>query len=242
MPILDVHHTEDRWGGAANVAANLASLGARVTLLCAGSYENLSSPNIEVECTGGPNTVKTRLWCDNRMLARYDENVTFREDSVMVDRFKSIYADFPYIVFCDYGRGVLTCIAPILDLTYRKGTSTIVDPKGKDWGKYENAWMIKANHQEWQEAIRRPSVRRLVVTHQGQRVFMSSREDASVAFDVPKVPVVDPTGCGDSFLAAMAYHLLQGGTVYDAVLRGIAGGSAAVQHQGTYILKPEDIK
>ena len=156
-----------RPGGAANVAANLAALGASVTLAGVLGYDpegealagQMRGLGIETVTSIGdeearPTTRKTRFVADGQQLLRIDRETTrpIGQSSVesLMDRIEQAGARFDVILVSDYGKGVVTgrLMERCLALAARCGAKLLVDPKGDAWDRYGPVDCIKPNARE----------------------------------------------------------------------------------------------
>lgn len=166
IPILRQTHIEDRPGGAANVACNLASLGADVTLVGNAAPDEPGAAlgmaigrgiRLEWAMPAPPDartTVKTRSVAMGQQMLRVDIDgtpMTDRQRGDMRDRIlmtletKQVAA----VVLSDYAGGVLDGDTPSMIKHARNiGIPVYVDPKGTDWGRYRGATLIKPNEAE----------------------------------------------------------------------------------------------
>jgi len=166
VPVVDVKGRRYVAGGAGNVAANVASLGATVTLLgVCGTDRNaelleqvLREAGVQrgelVRCSSHPTISKTRVIAGQQQIVRFDcEDRRPYDDSVtseLTSTFAGLVSSVDVCVFSDYGKGVLTngfCKAAI-PLANEQGKQTIVDPKGADYGKYRGCRIITPNQKE----------------------------------------------------------------------------------------------
>jgi len=171
VPVVEVERKTYRPGGAANVAANVAALGANVEL--AGLVGKDMNGEILVETlerenigTGGivfsesrPTTIKSRIIAFNQQIARTDIEV--RSDivgSVLEDSVEAILrisdgADV--LVLSDYAKGFLAreLIERVLPVFRARGTKTLVDPKIRNFFNYKGASLLKPNMKEVLEVL-----------------------------------------------------------------------------------------
>lgn len=167
VPVVNINHTESRPGGAANVAFNIAELGAQVTLLgMIGKDHNgellrhlLDHPGINgifVTHEYLPTTTKLRVISQHQQLIRADFENT-RPDQNTLEKinaqFFSQLPNFDVILFSDYGKGSLTEIKIMLAAAKKQGCKTIVDPKSQDFLRYQDATMVTPNFKEFQMGV-----------------------------------------------------------------------------------------
>ena len=171
VPIVRTTHQTEQPGGAANVAMNLACLGAKTVLAgFTGGDENelLLAANLRakgidpvfVTCEGFPTITKTRILGGQQQLLRLDsERLADRGEAeydrligTVLDRMPGCHA----VILSDYAKGVLTprvCHA-VIDAARKHGIPVLVDPKNPDFSRYRGATAICPNLNELAAAVR----------------------------------------------------------------------------------------
>jgi D-beta-D-heptose 7-phosphate kinase / D-beta-D-heptose 1-phosphate adenosyltransferase len=170
IPVVNVDRVADMPGGAANVARNIADLGAKSILLgvvgadaFAGDLLNqlTGSPTIRavlISDASRPTSVKTRYVADGQQVMRADREsrapVSADVARQVLDAFSQLVVEADLIVLSDYAKGVLSdaVTRAAIDAARRCGKTVIVDPKSKDFAKYRGATIITPNRQELQQA------------------------------------------------------------------------------------------
>lgn len=188
VPIVRLDHTSNVVGGAANVAANIAGLGATPILVgCVGDDNegnllpellnaNGVSPDHFLKISGRPTTVKTRIVARGQHVARVDQEVTELLSSTGEAEFLQIVLakidSVKAVVISDYAKGTLTdrILLETLRAAERAGIPAIVDPKGKDYAKYRGASVLTPNKREAAEACNLYVEHRDVVAVAGQQL------------------------------------------------------------------------
>ena len=171
VPVVRV---SDEWravGGAANVAANVAALGAGVEVIgCVGQDSSGRELTDELERLGiglgsvcvdnnRPTTVKTRVLVHHHQVARYDReseaDVRGALADRIVERVEALTASHDVIVLEDYNKGVLTprVIRAVLDAAQEAGKPVVVDPKFRHFFTYDGATVLKPNLAELSAAL-----------------------------------------------------------------------------------------
>ncbi len=166
VPVVALKRVSNRPGGAGNVAANIAALGAETILVGvigsdeAGAClrESLSSHGIGesalISFDGRPTTTKTRVLVHNQQIARVDEEsdipLTDAEENAILDRVRAVVEAADVVVLSDYAKGCLTrgLIASVIDEAKRFGKTVVVDPKSRDLTKYSRATYLTPNLSE----------------------------------------------------------------------------------------------
>jgi len=165
VPILNLERSHSRLGGAANVALNLRSLGARVSLIGVigddVNGENIISLLDEsqiartyvMNVTGIPTTTKTRVIAGHQHVLRVDDEKFLRLAETQEEKFigniqRAIENDSPdAIILQDYNKGVFSpgIIRKVLDLSKESGIPVAVDPKKDNFEAYSGATIFKPN-------------------------------------------------------------------------------------------------
>ena len=174
IPVVAVERSADMPGGAANVARNIAAMGARARLIgvvgddpfAAALLEQIAeSPEINAELIidpSRPTTVKTRYVADGQQVMRADREsrapLTEDIERKLVTAVVRALDGVGIVILSDYGKGVLSdsVARAIIEAARRAGKPVIVDPKAKDFGKYRGATLIKPNRLELQVACGHP--------------------------------------------------------------------------------------
>jgi len=207
IPVLKHTHTREMLGGAGNVAANGAALGAQVTLaglvgadeagaairrLLAGFGEGAAAL---VTRTAGPTTIKTRLVARQQQMLRLDVEQVAAPDAVewqaLLDAVAGALPRLDVLLLSDYAKGVLLGDLParIIALAAAAGVPVVVDPKGRDFARYRGARVVTPNLRELREATDLPcagdagvvaAARRLIADH-GIGAVLATRSEAGMS-------------------------------------------------------------
>ena len=172
VPIVSLEKEEDRLGGAANVAINLVSMGAK-PIICSvvgddaqavTLQELLKTAAVSAEglvCSSNRiTTVKTRIIGNNQQLLRIDSEQTHaisqEEEAALIQKIKALIdTGVDGIIFEDYNKGVLTenCISQIIAYANANKVITAVDPKKENFLAYKNVTLFKPNLKELKEGL-----------------------------------------------------------------------------------------
>lgn len=172
VPIVNLNDTDERLGGAANVALNLISLGASA-LICSligkDSEGNrlvnlLKENNILadgiVQSENRKTTVKTRVIGNNQQLLRIDSeqtnDITSEEENRLFEKIEALISTgIDALVFEDYNKGTLTesLIKRVVNLCQKHNIPTAVDPKKKNFFAYQGVNLFKPNLKELKEGL-----------------------------------------------------------------------------------------
>ncbi|MDP3311367.1 MAG: PfkB family carbohydrate kinase, partial [Polaromonas sp.] len=166
VPVVRVTRQEDRMGGAANVAYNIVTVGARASLLsvvgddeASHQLEALVAASGITPCFGRDSqlktTVKLRVIGRQQQLLRLDfENTP--ENEVLASQsaaFDELLPQHDTVLFSDYGKGGLAHIALMIGQARAAGKVVLVDPKGSDYSRYRGATAITPNRAELEQVI-----------------------------------------------------------------------------------------
>lgn len=170
IPVLEVDRSVDSAGGAANVARNVAAIGASATLIgvtgndiWAADLRNqlAASPTIDARLivdSERPTTVKTRYVADGQQMLRADRelrtSISEEVETRLLAQFKDSLLQADVVVLSDYAKGVLSdrVTRRVIEAARAANKPVIVDPKARDLGKYAGATVLTPNRLELQAA------------------------------------------------------------------------------------------
>ena len=254
VPVVKVERSEERPGGAANVARNAAALGAKVSLLAlVGKDEPGESLRRLVE-EGGIDAslhvddaistiVKLRVIGRQQQLLRIDfENPPSHEVLLAkLSEFEQRLPEFDAVLFSDYGKGGLTHIREMIRLARDAGKIVLVDPKGDDYSIYAGATVITPNRSEMRQVVGRwkddaeleqkavalrekLSLQALLVTRSEEGMSLF-HDDGTIHEKAVAREVYDVSGAGDTVIATLAVMLARGAGWGEAIhVANIAAG------------------
>jgi rfaE bifunctional protein kinase chain/domain len=174
VPVVSVRKRENRLGGAANVALNVQSLGAKpiicsvigndaegITFLQLLKEHNLSSQGM-ITVKERPTTVKTRVIGQNQQMLRIDEETDALLDhdqtKLLLSKIKDILAstEIHAIIFEDYDKGVIGeyLISKVVAEAKARQIITVVDPKKRNFLSYSGVSLFKPNLKELREGLK----------------------------------------------------------------------------------------
>ncbi len=173
VPIVTLHHKEQRPGGAANVALNLLSLGIKTDLAAVVGRDSNGrllkqllhkqhiSNTIFIEDKQRQTTCKTRVLARNQHVLRIDDEVTYELPSALQKQFIKKVCTYlvqqrpDAVIFEDYDKGLLneTIITAIIQKAEALRIITGVDPKNKNFTFYRQVTLFKPNARELKEAL-----------------------------------------------------------------------------------------
>ncbi|HEY0675311.1 MAG TPA: D-glycero-beta-D-manno-heptose-7-phosphate kinase [Immundisolibacter sp.] len=237
VPVVAVGGSEERLGGAANVARNVVALGGQARLLAITGQDEaaaridslLADSTIDARLLRDPalpTTLKLRVLSRSQQLIRLDFEA--RPAPAALAALHAAFADAlewaQVVVLSDYGKGTLAAAAELIGLARRHGRPVIVDPKGHDYAAYAGASLLTPNrgefatvagpwhgedelHEKAADWLARLGIERLLVTRSEQGMTLF-RAGAPALHDPARArEVFDVSGAGDTVVAALALAL-----------------------------------
>jgi rfaE bifunctional protein kinase chain/domain len=271
VPVVHIHREENRLGGAANVALNAKTLGAKVTLLSMVGQDEaarrlramLEKSGIQAELGEDPGMetiVKLRVIGRAQQMLRIDFEKEPDHELLagMLERFEALLAAHDAVLFSDYGKGGLAHIPDMIALARAAGKPVLIDPKGSDWARYCGASVITPNRAEltqvigaWRsegelqhkaEALRQSlDLQALLVTRSEEGMTLF---EAGRASSVPANAreLADVTGAGDTVIATLALMVACGLDLAQAMAWANRAGGLVVAKFGTASLSYEELR
>ena len=254
VPVVKVKSIEDRIGGAANVALNIAKLGGQVTLL--GVIGDDAEGEIVQRLLEAEGVVcdfvvekSLRSICKLRVMAQHQQliRLDFEDTPIQFDQaalHSALMHHLPkhdVVVFSDYGKGTLVEVSSFIAAAKQAGVKTLVDPKGVDYKPYALADLITPNLselkavvgacQDEQQLIEKG--RALLAQYQIPTLLLTRGEAGMTLIEADQVhsipakakDVFDVTGAGDTVIAVMALCVSLELPLMEAMyLANLAGG------------------
>ncbi|MFK7936742.1 MAG: bifunctional heptose 7-phosphate kinase/heptose 1-phosphate adenyltransferase [Saprospiraceae bacterium] len=165
VPVVQLQTKESRLGGAANVALNIAALGA-TPYLCSVVGKDISAQTFFqllqeqhinskyiIQSSERPTTVKSRVLANHQQLIRIDEesqmDLTAQEEQQYLKSVRDVleHKNIDVILFQDYNKGVLSksVIREVILEAIKRDIPTAVDPKFKNFTAYKRVHLFKPN-------------------------------------------------------------------------------------------------
>ena len=215
VPVVKMDSMTLAAGGAANVAANVAGLGAFPILvgIIGDDIEGDMFPEVLgkvgvphehlIKIAGRPTTVKTRIIAHSQQMARIDQetdtNLAAHDEEAVWSKIEPLIKDSQAVVISDYAKGLLSdsLLRRVIDLATSVKVSVLVDPKGKDYTKYRAATLLTPNRREAADACGLEENTQQMVNIAGnsllkdfevQSVLITQGEDGMTLFSVNGEP------------------------------------------------------
>jgi D-beta-D-heptose 7-phosphate kinase/D-beta-D-heptose 1-phosphate adenosyltransferase len=234
VPVVHVRTSDDRAGGAANVAVNLAALGVGTTLfgVVGNDQEAAKLKSVleqqHIDCRFSysdrrPTITKTRVQSRGQQLIRLDreEPADGSKSPSLVLPLTAALDGVDAVVLSDYGKGALGDVADMIAACRSAGVPVIIDPKGTNFRKYRGASVITPNQSEF-EAVAGPAVsdedmveraRKMLDELELEALLVTRGEKGMLLVEAGQEPfflstqareVYDVTGAGDTVIATFA--------------------------------------
>ena len=256
VPVVDITEREDRLGGAANVALNVAALGASSTLVAVLGFDEsaeilkakLDSAGI-VDATLGREDYQTitklRIVSHGQQMVRADfEHIVDLEAAPMMPVYLGALAQTDLVILSDYDKGVISDPQAFIQQARALHKTILVDPKYKDFSLYAGATLIKPNRVEFMKAvggwanevelvtkchamIAKLGLEAILVTRDSDGLTLVQKNQPAIHMPARKREVFDLSGAGDTVIATLGAALAAGETLPDAVnMANVAAGIA----------------
>ena len=170
VPVVNLENTSLAAGGAANVAANVAGLGADAFLIGVIGDDDeaqlfpeiLKNTNVSSEflvtIPTRQTTIKTRVIAHSQQVVRIDQEtkkgLNHIEEQMIWEKIETLTGETDIFIVSDYAKGVLTdnLLARLITTARELNKKVLVDPKGKNFMKYKGATLLTPNQREAAEA------------------------------------------------------------------------------------------
>jgi D-beta-D-heptose 7-phosphate kinase/D-beta-D-heptose 1-phosphate adenosyltransferase len=271
VPVVKVEDADDRPGGAANVALNIASLGGRASLAGvvgdddnAGHLERaLEAANVSAyfqRSSDIPTITKLRVMSRNQQLIRLDfESPLWDVDTTpLIEKVQAALGDADVVILSDYGKGSLNRVETLIATARAAGKRVLVDPKGGDFSRYRGASVITPNLTEF-EAIVGPcrddaqlaekgerlradlELEALLVTRSERGMTLIREGHAPLHLPTHAREVFDVTGAGDTVIGVLGLALAAGHGFGEAVMLANLAAGLVVAKPGTAVLSVAEL-
>lgn len=271
VPVVRVEQHEDRPGGAANVALNLAALGAPAFLVgVTGVDEAADSLSDSLQAVGvttrfqriagQPTIVKLRVMSRHQQLLRVDFEEAFRTDAVALSAdVEALLDQVRVLVLSDYGKGALKNHQALIQAARKRGIPVLADPKGKDFAIYRGASLITPNLSEFEAIVGRCTdeadlvakgqqlmteleLGALLVTRGEHGMTLLRPGHSALHLPARAREVFDVTGAGDTVISTLAGAIAAGEDLPQAVALANLAAGIVVGKLGTAAISAPELR
>ena len=272
VPVVSKRADELKLGGAANVAANIRSLGGDCTLI--GIYgddahgDELSNllqlhaiKDESLRLRGDRTITKLRVMSNHQQLLRIDYETPFTQreaETGLPDMLAQVLLH-DVVILSDYNKGTLHRAADIIQFATANQKPVLIDPKGKDYSKYKGATLLTPNVNELAEVtgtfnsegelLEKASqlkaeleLKALLVTRSEKGMSLLLDPNRVITIPALAKDVFDVTGAGDTVISALAIFLARGCSFEQASDIANKAASIAVSKHGTATVSSEELE
>ncbi|SEF82758.1 bifunctional D-glycero-beta-D-manno-heptose-7-phosphate kinase/D-glycero-beta-D-manno-heptose 1-phosphate adenylyltransferase HldE [Billgrantia desiderata] len=266
VPVVRVEECEDRPGGAANVALNIASLGAHAALSgMVGDDDNarrlverLDAAGVDTyfqSSPGIPTITKLRVMSRNQQLIRLDfeDGLDELDTRGLLARVEQGLPDCDLVILSDYGKGTLSRVEELIALVRGAGKRVLIDPKGSDFTKYRGASVITPNLAEFEAVVGhcrddeelaakgaalcdRLELEALLITRSEKGMTLIRGDHEPLHLPTRAREVFDVTGAGDTVIGVLGLALAAGHGFPEAMTLANLAAGLVVAKPGTATL------
>jgi len=271
VPVVQVGKIDERLGGAANVARNVAALGANTTILGIVGNDEPGRRVSDLLKSGGvnsqlevdekvPTTVKLRVIARQQQLIRLDFEEAPSQTALAhkLERFEKSLNDADVVILSDYGKGALGQVASMIEQARAQKKIILVDPKGDDYRKYQGATVLTPNRSELRQVVgqwiseddltrRAQELRRslqleaLLLTRSEEGMSLYTESGVSHVHAQAR-EVFDVSGAGDTVIATLAVALAAQWPLERAMALANRAGGIVVGKLGTATVTSEELQ
>ncbi|PKG76555.1 bifunctional heptose 7-phosphate kinase/heptose 1-phosphate adenyltransferase [Shewanella sp. GutCb] len=263
VPVVKVEQIEDRPGGAANVAINIATLGGAASLAgIVGVDETADALTIGVQAfgvepnwhrvAGKPTITKLRVMSRNQQLLRLDfeESYSKVESDALLAKTISQLDNVDVAVLSDYAKGALVSPEAFIQSANDKGVKVLVDPKGSDFARYRGAYLLTPNMGEFEAVVGKVEseadlvakaqsllsqfeLNAMLVTRSEKGMTLITKDQPELHIPTVAREVYDVTGAGDTVISALATAIAAGSDLPQACAIANTAAGIVVAKLGT---------
>jgi D-beta-D-heptose 7-phosphate kinase/D-beta-D-heptose 1-phosphate adenosyltransferase len=272
VPVVLVGKSEERAGGAGNVALNISALGAKACLLgftgddepCAALEKLLKPEGIECffdKLAGAATITKLRVLSRHQQLIRLDFEGGFASQNAdnLLKSFQAQLGNAGAVILSDYGKGTLRQVQEFIQLARAAGKVVLVDPKGTDFKKYHGASLITPNMHEFegvvghcendddivskgQDLMLSLDLQALLITRSERGMTLLQKDLPAIHLPTRAKEVFDVTGAGDTVISVLAAALAAGETFADATMLSNLAAGIVVSKVGTATVSMDELR
>ncbi|WP_120511744.1 bifunctional D-glycero-beta-D-manno-heptose-7-phosphate kinase/D-glycero-beta-D-manno-heptose 1-phosphate adenylyltransferase HldE [Photobacterium salinisoli] len=266
VPVVKVDQIEERPGGAANVAMNIAALGGHARLVGLTGIDdaaralNEKLASLKVRCDfvslpDYPTITKLRVMSRGQQLIRLDFEEGFHDvdADLILPRLEQALPNVKAMILSDYAKGALEHVRAMIELGRRYGVAVLIDPKGTDFERYRGATMLTPNLTEFEAVagkaktdeelvekglalIEKFDLDALLVTRSEHGMTLLQKGQEPLHMPTQAKEVYDVTGAGDTVISVLAASLSAGKSLSDACKLANAAAGVVVGKLGTSTL------
>lgn len=263
VPVVKVENNEERPGGAANVAMNIASLGGHAHIVGLTGIDEpaqvlsdtLTALNVTCDFVGlaeYPTITKLRVMSRGQQLIRLDFEDKFEgvDPSLVLARMENALPNVKAVVLSDYAKGALEHVQQYIQKARAANVPVFIDPKGADFERYRGATLLTPNMAEFEHVVGKVKsdddlvekglalieqfdLDALLVTRSEHGMTLLRRGQAPFHLPTQAKEVFDVTGAGDTVISVLAASVASGKALDEACALANAAAGVVVGKLGT---------
>ena len=270
VPVARIARTEERIGGAANVAYNVASLGGQAHLLAVVGQDAAGDRLEELLKLG---RISTNLYRDTaisitvklRVIARQQQliRIDFEDQpchevlASKFDNYMTLLPNMDVVILSDYAKGGLEHVYKMIAAAKAMHKPVLVDPKGSDYARYRGATLLTPNKSEFKkvagswgseaELVEKAQQQRkdldleaLLITRSEEGISLYTEEEVINQSTVAR-EVYDVSGAGDTVIGTVGLMLAAGLSLSEAVSWANRAAGIVVGKLGTAVISQDDL-
>ncbi len=271
VPVVKITKTDNKIGGAGNVAMNIKSLGHSPFLISITGSDNayhqikkiLNNYSIanHIKTLENIQTIqKKRVLCQNQQILRIDfeKDVFPNVQNCLLDEYKEALNFSKIVILSDYLKGTLIECKELIKLAKEKSIPVLVDPKGNNFKKYEGSYLITPNWIEFEAIVGNCkneidienkgrklldefNIENLLITRGEKGFSLIPRKSKSINISAQAQDVYDVTGAGDTFMATLAVSLFENNSLKNSAIKANFASGIVVGKLGTSIVTKKEL-
>ncbi len=263
VPVVKVEKNEERPGGAANVAMNIASLGGHAHLVGLTGIDEPAQvlseklTSLKVKCDfvalpDYPTITKLRVLSRGQQLIRLDFEDQFEntDPELILSRMESALPNVQAVILSDYAKGALEHVQKFIQKARAANVPVFIDPKGADFERYRGATLLTPNLSEFEHVVGKVKSDQdlvekglglieefdfdaLLVTRSEHGMTLLRRGMDPFHLPTQAKEVYDVTGAGDTVISVLASSVAAGKPLDEACALANAAAGVVVGKLGT---------
>lgn len=272
VPVVKVDLVEQRPGGAANVAMNIAALGAGARVIGltgrdeAADHLTTSLTQAGVSCNfvtveTHPTITKLRILSRNQQLIRLDFEEAFdgTQSQQVAQRMVACLQGVGAVVLSDYAKGALSDVQQLIQQSRAAQIPVLIDPKGSDFHRYQGATLLTPNLSEFEAVVGKCAtdeqlverglalleqcqLSALLITRSEQGMTLLQKDRPPLHLPTQAQEVYDVTGAGDTVIGTLAAALANGFSLEESSLLANTAAGIVVGKLGTSTVSPLELE
>lgn len=273
IPVVLINDEKFILGGAGNVVSNLKTFKANISLFSViGDDESGINildmlQTISVKVSGvikdksRVTTLKSRVLSKSQQIVRFDSenshDISKNIENIIIDSFERRIKNFDIVLISDYGKGLISesLAKRVIQISNNNNIKVLIDPKGLDFSKYSNAYLIKPNRKEAIESlnigddideiglklIQKYNFENAIITLSEDGMKLFQKEKPIESFPTKAKDIFDVTGAGDTVLSSLAIGIASKLSLQESINFSNSASAVVIEKVGTATATFEEI-